>query len=135
MTTNARPADDHKDRDPGIQTRVIAWVTMKEHESHRKVGEVCRLTVVGPETGLANRRPCLHLYIGNGHPETADRRRGEAGGDPLRPDEASRCWSGLREGDLIEAVGDLGPRREKARRHEVIVRQRVILRARQGVAA
>jgi hypothetical protein len=78
---------------------------------------VCRLLVVGKARGPASSPPRVSLYIKDGE--------GEEGG--LRGDEAERCHLGLREGDLIEAVGDVGPERPKARRQEVLVSERVKL--------
>ncbi|HEX6688915.1 MAG TPA: hypothetical protein VF085_09665 [Solirubrobacterales bacterium] len=49
--------------------------------------------------------------------------------------EAERCAYNLREGDLIEGVGVLGPERKSALRQEVLVDKRVKLRQRAGVAA
>lgn len=76
---------------------------------------VCRLVVVGKAAGRASNPPSVGAY--------------------LRGTEAVRCGLGLREGDLIEGVGVLKPKRKGASRREVVVEERVILRARAGVAA
>lgn len=78
---------------------------------------VCRLLVVGAAAGPASSPPRVSLYIRDGGPG-------------LRGDEAVRCGLGLHPGDLIEAVGDIGPERGKARRQEVLVSERVKLRER-----
>jgi hypothetical protein len=75
---------------------------------------VCRLLVIGEAAGPASSPPRVSLY--------------------LRGVEAERCAYGLREGDLIEGVGVLGPERKGARRQEVLVDKRVILRQRAGAA-
>jgi hypothetical protein len=82
---------------------------------------VCRLLVIGKAAGLASSPPRVSLYISDGGPG-------------LRSDEAVRCGLGLHSGDLIEAVGDIGPERPTARRQEVLVSERVKLRARGTVA-
>lgn len=87
-------------------------------------GEVCRLVVIG-EAGPAGKPPRVSLYI----------RNGAARAEGLRPDEAHRCAFGLRVGDVIQAVGDIGPERRTARRQEVIVSEPVRLRARAAEAA
>jgi hypothetical protein len=77
---------------------------------------VCRLAVVGKAAGPASKPPSVNVYLSG--------------------TEAVRCGLGLREGDLIEGVGVLRPKRERAPRREVVVKEeRVILRARAGVAA
>jgi hypothetical protein len=78
---------------------------------------VCRLLVVGQAAGPASSPPRVSLYIRDGAPE-------------LRDDEAMRCSCGLNPGDLIEAVGNIGPERRKARRQEVLVSEQVKLRER-----
>jgi hypothetical protein len=78
---------------------------------------VCRLLVVGRAAGPASSPPRVSLYVKDGAPG-------------LRDDEAVRCGCGLNRGDLIEAVGDIGPERPKARRQEVLVSERVKLRER-----
>ncbi len=57
------------------------------------------------------------------------------GGRAARADEARRCAFNLTEGDLIQAVGDIGPERPEAKRQEVVVSEPVRLRARMAVAA
>lgn len=88
-------------------------------------GEVCRMLVLGEAPGPATSPPQVSLYIHSG----------EAGPQGLRPDEARRCAFGLRPGDMIQAVGDIGPERSRARRQEVLVTERVKLCQRAGVAA
>jgi hypothetical protein len=78
---------------------------------------VCRLLVIGQAAGPASSPPRVSLYVRDGAPG-------------LRDDEAVRCGMGLCAGDLIEAVGDIGPERRKARRQEVLVSERVKLRGR-----
>jgi hypothetical protein len=90
-----------------------------EPEFARTTGEeataVCRLLVVGRARGPASRPPRVALY--------------------LKGPEAERCAFGLHRGDLIEAVGDIGPERPRARRQEVLVSEPVRLRARAGGSA
>jgi hypothetical protein len=87
-----------------------------EFERSNRGVAVCRLVVVGKAAGPASKPPSVGVY--------------------LRGTEAVRCGLGLQEGDLIEGVGVLGPKRERASRREVVVEEkRVILRARAGVAA
>lgn len=83
---------------------------------------ICRLLVIGKAAGPASSPPRVSLYIRDGGPG-------------LRSDEAVRCGLGLQPGDLIEAVGDLGPERRKARRQEVLVSERVRLRERAASGA
>jgi hypothetical protein len=71
---------------------------------------VCTLLVVGKAAGPASRPPKVLLY--------------------LKGPEAERCAFGLQAGDLIEAAGDIGPERPKAKLQEVLVSERVKLRAR-----
>jgi hypothetical protein len=80
---------------------------------------ICRLRVVGEPAGPVSAPPRVVLYVGDGQ-------------DGIRPGEARRCRDGLREGDLIEAVGDIGPERETAHSQEIIVSEPVRLRARAG---
>jgi hypothetical protein len=75
---------------------------------------VCRLLVIGEAAGPASQPPRVSLY--------------------LRGSEAERCAHGLRQGDLIEGVGILGPERKRAPRQEVLVDQRVKLRERAAAA-
>lgn len=103
-----------------IRTFVRATITkMKWDKSKSGVG-ICRITVADEPAGPASRPARVTLYIRDG-------------GDPerwgaLRPDESRRCRDGLRIGDVIEAVGILGPEREAAERQEVIVTEEVRLR-------
>ena len=83
-------------------------------------GEVCRLIVIGEAAGPASSPPRASLYI----------RNGDGASEGLRADEARRCAFGLNPGDLIQAVGDLGPERARALRQEVLVSEPVRLRAR-----
>jgi hypothetical protein len=77
---------------------------------------VFRLLVVGKAAGPASKPPSVNVYLSG--------------------TEAVRCGLGLHEGDLIEGVGALKPQRKRASRREVVVKEeRVILRARAGVAA
>lgn len=88
----------------------------KEPEFVRTLGEeaipICRLLIVGKARGPASRPPRVLLY--------------------LKGAEAERCAFGLHRGDLIEAAGDIGPERPEARHQEVLVGDRVKLRARAG---
>ena len=83
---------------------------------------ICRLLVVGKAAGPASSPPRIALYVRDGGPG-------------LESNEAERCHLGLREGDLIEAVGNVGPERRKARRQEVLVSERVRLRERAASSA
>lgn len=76
---------------------------------------VCRLVVIG-QAGLASSPPRVSLYIRDGE-QVED--GGEEDASPLRPDEAQRCAFHLGEGDLIQAVGNIGPERAKAKGQEV----------------
>ncbi len=78
---------------------------------------VCRLVVIGEASGPTSSPPRVSLYIGDGGPG-------------LRHDEARRCAFGLRAGDLIQTVGDIGPERLSGHRQEVVVREPVKLRER-----
>jgi hypothetical protein len=84
-----------------------------------------RINVVGDADGPFSGPPRVTLYIKDG----GEPQRGRA----LRPDEARRCTEGLRVGDLILAVGDLGPQRDWADHQEVIVSEEVRLRWRAPV--
>lgn len=99
-----------------IRTFVRGRVVSAEFASTMEGVGVCRLLVTGTAAGPASNPPRVSLYIKDG---------GE-----LREDEAKRCAFGLREGDLIQAVGDVGPERPKARRQEILVTEQVRLRAR-----
>lgn len=103
-----------------IRTFVRGWVVSKELVRTGEGGAVCRLVVIGEARGPASKPPRVSLYIGEG---------GE-----LRTDEARRCAFNLVEGDLIQAVGDVGAERAKARRQEVVVSEPVRLRARAAEA-
>lgn len=83
---------------------------------------VCRLLVIGKAAGPASSPPRVSLYI-------------KDGGPGLRSDEAVRCGLGLHRGDLVQAVGDVGSERRKARRQEVVVSEPVRLKARTGGSA
>ncbi len=99
-----------------IRTFARGWLAKPPEFAHSDEGvAVCRLLVIGEAAGPASQPPRVSLY--------------------LRGVEAERCAYGLREGDLIEGVGVLGPERKSALRQEVLVDRRVKLRARAGVAA
>ena len=86
--------------------------------AYRRTSEgvgVCRLIVVGTAAGPASKPPRVSLYIRDG--------------GNLRPDEAMRCAHSLADGDLIQAVGDVGGERDGARHQEVIVTEQVRRRA------
>lgn len=101
---------------PVIRTFARGWLTKPPEFGRSDEGiAVCRLLVVGEAVGPASSPPRVSLY--------------------LRGVEAERCAYGLREGDLIEGVGVLGPERKRALRQEVLVDRRVKLRARMGTAA
>jgi len=102
--------------DSGVRP-FCGWLS-KAPEFKRSDGgvAVCRLVVVGKAAGPASKPPSVGVY--------------------LRGTEAVRCGLGLHEGDLIEGVGVLGPKRKRVSRREVVVEdERVILRAKAGVAA
>lgn len=101
---------------PVIRTFARGWLG-KAPEFKRSDGgvAVCRLLVVGEAAGPASKPPTVSLYLSG--------------------EEAVRCGLGLKEGDLIEGIGIVGPERERASRQEVLVNERVKLRARAGVAA
>jgi hypothetical protein len=82
--------------------------------------EVCRLVVTGEAAGPASKPPRVTLYIGNG----------EGSPGALLADEPRRCARGLRVGDVIQAVGNIGPERSRAAHQEVLVTKPVLLRAR-----
>jgi hypothetical protein len=85
---------------------------------------VCRLRVVGEPAGPVGSPPRVVLYVGDGE-------------EGIEPGHARRCAEGLHEGDLIEAVGDIGPERETAHSQEIIISEPVKLRRRvaEAVAA
>ncbi len=100
---------------PVIRTFARGWLAKPPEFAHSDEGvAVCRLLVIGEAAGPASQPPRVSLY--------------------LRGVEAERCAYGLRQGDLIEGVGVLGPERKRAPRQEVVVDERVKLRAR-AVAA
>jgi hypothetical protein len=105
-------------REPVMRTFVRAWLACAPE--YGRTGEgvgVCRLRVVGEPAGPVSSPPRVVLYIGDGV-------------EGVRPGEARRCADGLREGDLIEAVGDIGPERRTAHSQEIIVSAPVKLRGR-----
>lgn len=103
-------------REPVIRTFARGWLGKPPELGRSDEGvAVCRLLVVGEAAGTASSPPRVSLY--------------------LRGREAERCAYGLREGDLIEGVGVLGPERKSALRQEVVVDTRVKLRARMGATA
>ena len=106
---------------------LVRGAVAKEPEFVRTAegAELCRLTVIGEAAGPASRPPRVSLYI----------RNGEGSPEGLRPDEARRCGFNLSAGDVIEAEGDIGPERDGARRQEILVTERVRLRARAAEAA
>jgi hypothetical protein len=108
----AQAAKGHK---PVIRTFARGWLT--EAPEFRRSDEgvaVCRLVVACEADGPASNPPKVSLYI--------------------RGTEAVRCGLGLQQGDLIEGVGVLGPERKRAPRQEVLVDERVKLRARAAAA-
>jgi hypothetical protein len=113
-----------------IRTFVRATITKMDWARSAEGVGLCRVTVVGDPAGSASSPPRVTLYIRDG----GEADNGElVKGDPLRDDEARRCRDGLRVGDVIEAVGVLGPERERAMRQEVIVTEEVKLRWRPGL--
>lgn len=111
MAAEQGGAQQASKQEPVLRTFARGWLA-KEPELARSVEgvAVCRLLVVGEAAGVASKPPSVSLYV--------------------REDEAERCASGLNVGDLIEGVGVIGPERERASRQEVLVDERVILRAR-----
>lgn len=106
----AKRGQAQESRRPVIRAFARGWVARKPEFARSMEGVAfCRLLVVG-EAGPASAPPRVSLYVRGG--------------------EAERCAAGLREGDLIEAVGDIGPERPRARRQEVVVSERVKLWAR-----
>lgn len=103
-----------------MRTFVRGRLASKELVRTMEGTAICRLVVIGEARGPASSPPRVSLYIGEG-------------GD-LREDEARRCASNLGEGDLIQAVGDVGPQRPGARWQEIVVSEPVRLRARKAVA-
>ncbi len=116
MAADQNGAQAAKGHRPVIRTFARGWLAKPPEFAHSDEGiAVCRLLVIGEAAGPASSPPRVSLY--------------------LRGIEAERCAYGLREGDLIEGVGVLGPERKGALRQEVVVEERVKLRARVGVAA
>lgn len=108
-------ADGTNGHRPVIRTFARGWLAKPPEFAHSDEGvAVCRLLVIGEAAGPASQPPRVSLY--------------------LRGVEAERCAYGLRQGDLIESVGVLGPERPTARRQEVLVDERVKLRARAAAA-
>ncbi len=100
---------------PVMRTFARGWLAKRPEFRHSDENvAVCRLLVIGQAAGPASKPPRVSLY--------------------LRGLEAERCAYGLREGDLIEAVGVIGPERKSALRQEVLVDGRVKLRARAAAA-
>lgn len=98
-----------------MRTFARGWLAKPPEFAHSDENvAVCRLLVIGTAAGPATKPPRVSLY--------------------LKGVEAERCAYRLRQGDLIEAVGVVGPERERAPRQEVLVDGRVKLRAREGVA-
>lgn len=98
-----------------IRTFARGWLAKPPEFAHSDEGvAVCRLLVIGEAAGPASQPPRVFLY--------------------LRGVEAERCAYGLRQGDLIEGVGILGPERKRALRQEVLVDDRVKLRKRAAAA-
>jgi hypothetical protein len=98
-----------------IRTFARGWLAKAPEFKRSDTGvAVCRLLVVGEAAGPASSPPKVSLY--------------------LRGTEAVRCAFGLSVGDLIEGVGILGPERERVPHQEVLVDERVKLRARAAAA-
>ncbi len=119
MQGNEQQAQATGERSPEVMRTFVRGRLGKAPEFARTYGEgatvICRLLVLGRAAGPASRPPKVALY--------------------LKGAEAQRCAFGLRPGDLIEAVGNIGPERPKARHQEVLVEDRVKLRARPGGSA
>ena len=117
MSTEHRAVSDKVEK-LVMRTFVRAWVAGKPDfkRNGRGIG-FCVVNVVGEAAGAASGPPQVSLYIRDG-------------GDGLRVDEAVRCGLGLNDGDLIEAVGNIGCKRPGAEHQEVIVTERVKLRQR-----
>jgi hypothetical protein len=78
---------------------------------------VCRITILGDPPGPASKPPKITFYVKDGgFPDQ---------GYPLRPDEARRCAAGLKVGDRVVLIGNVGPERASADRQEVIVTEEV----------
>jgi len=115
MATDQNGAQTANGHRPVIRTFARGWLAKAPEFRHSEEGvAVCRLLVIGEAAGPASKPPRVSLYV--------------------RGAEAERCAFGLHEGDLIEGVGVLGPERRHPTRQEVLVDERVKLRAR-AVAA
>jgi hypothetical protein len=98
-----------------IRTFARGWLAKPPEFAHSDEGvAVCRLLVIGEAAGPASQPPRVSLY--------------------LRGVEAERCAYRLRQGDLIEGIGVLGPERKRAPRQEILVDKRVKLRKRAAAA-
>lgn len=116
MTAEQNREEAKNGQTPVMRTFARGWLAKPPELAYSDENvAVCRLLVIGQAAGPASSPPRASLY--------------------LRGTEAERCAYGLREDDLIEAVGVLGPERPGARRQEVLVDKRVRLRGRAGVAA
>jgi hypothetical protein len=125
MAAHHDRAEANGGSDAVMRSFVRGTVAQKpEYARTTEGGEVCRLVVIGG-AGPASKPARVSLYIRNGAAST----------EGLRSDEAHRCAFGLRAGDVIQAVGDIGPERRRAPRQEVIVSEPVRLRARAAEAA
>lgn len=100
-----------------MRTFVRARVARTEFVRTMEGIGVCRMLVIGEAAGPASSPVQVSLYVRDG-------------GGELREDEAKRCAFNLHEGDLIQAVGDLAPKRRRAKLPEVLVSEPVRLRAR-----
>ncbi len=97
----------------GPISRISGWTALKDGSGRG----VCRITVLGDPPGPASGPPATTFYVlDGGYPDD---------GHPLRDDEARRCASGLKVGDRVEMIGNVGPQRDSAARQEVIVTQEV----------
>ncbi len=82
-------------------TRIVGRISSEPRISHTTGGEaVCRLTVARKAAGPVSSPVIVALYV--------------------KGDLARRCHRKLEGGDLIEALGELGPLRSGARFPEVI---------------
>ena len=89
-------------REHEARTKILGKISRAPEGSRTSAGTpVCRLIVSKDAEGPASSPVLVGLYL-----------KGEL---------ARRCLRGLGVGDLIEAVGDLGPMRERARLPEVLV--------------
>jgi hypothetical protein len=119
MASNGKQAATVGEGNDEVMRTFVRGRLSREPEFSRTLGEepvsICRLMVLGSAAGPASSPPKVLLYI--------------------KGAEAERCAFGLHSGDLIQAVGDVGPERAKARHQEVLVSERVTLRARAGGSA